>query len=297
MDKHETLAETKTSSPGLEKSKTPTVKISKQWVVPPRPKPGRKPALNAQGKRKVPIKPKPDTQETLTSEQTQFHVREEQYQEMIGKLQQQNNRLMEQLELLQKQLSNVCFEQNITPSSSLDVSSDSNSVEPPKAYNAELQRHNCPVQPPCSRNAVYTEVPIELDPHVFLGDSLKRVRLTNKQDRKVLSKAVPVKSNISTNEINFTPENPVVTERIRKTGICNGTDGCLYSSEPMKQKRARESDETKIYAQLLIDLHNSAQDAPTVNAGPSIEFFRSQAAQKRRPPILEPNPFVPRISA
>ncbi|WBW72384.1 CCAAT-binding factor complex repressor Php4 [Schizosaccharomyces osmophilus] len=304
MEKHETATETEGSSAGLDKPKGPAVKISKQWVVPPRPKPGRKPALNAQGKRKIPIKPKPATPETFSSEEAQFHVREEQYQEMIGRLQRKNNILLEQLETMHKQMRNVCLERNVTPPSSVDLSSDINSTESPKVQNAELQRHNCPVQLPCSKNAIYTEVPIELDPHVFLGDSSKRVRLANKRDGHVPSKTVPLKAGRAVNEINFTPQNPKITERIREKGICNGVDGCLYStesSECVNKKRARESDETKIYAQLLIDLHNSAQDAPTVLAGPSIDFLQSKSARKQKPPILEPslelNSVVPRISA
>ncbi|EPX74414.1 CCAAT-binding factor complex subunit Php4 [Schizosaccharomyces octosporus yFS286] len=302
MEKHETMTETDVSSSDLDKSKAPTVKISKQWVVPPRPKPGRKPALNAQGKRKIPIKPKPVASETVgTTEQTQFHVREEQYQELIGELQRKNNLLLEQLEAMHKQMRNVCLERNVTPPLSVELSSESNNSESPKIQNAELQRHNCPVQPPCSKNAIYTEVPIELDPHVFLGDSSKRVRLANRHGGHVSTKTVPLKVGRVGNEINFTPENPKITERIREKGICNGVDGCLYSSESMNKKRARESDETKIYAQLLIDLHNSAQDAPTVHAGPSIDFLQSRSAQKPKPPILEPsldlNSVVPRISA
>lgn len=281
MESSKSPSEVEKSSSASPAPQKPMIRVSKQWVVPPRPKPGRKPALDALGRRKAPIKPRPGPTSALSVEEAKFRVREKQYQDTIGKLQKENNELLEQLEMLQAQL------KNSTLDSPKEVEVNSEVVKPDSATteneNRYVNQYNYPVEPPCAKNAVYTEIPIELDPHAFLGDSAKRIRVDSdsKDAKSVPSENGRIRVSMSPqNEINFTPENPAVMEKIRKRGVCNSVEGCLYSGSPKSVKRVRESEETKVYAQLLIDLHKSSKSAPMLKAGPSIAF---------KLPTMEPN--------
>ncbi|EEB09402.1 CCAAT-binding factor complex subunit Php4 [Schizosaccharomyces japonicus yFS275] len=283
----------------------PQIRISKHYVLPPRPKPGRKPALDANGRRKTVIKPKPSLRSARPNpsslEGAQFLQRERQYQAIIDNLQQEKQSLIELVEDLRRQLQQLnagaATPEPEVHSPNLKEESLHAGSHPHSSHveNYQIQKLNVPVQPPCTSKSVYTEVPIEHNPYVYLGQSKRfcsshpstapqsprenslSVFPVDAAPQRVALVQSPKASDSCSNkrrpmEIDFTTNGAVANEYVRKYGMCTGLDRCIYSTNgPIQSKQSSPcsnqtqpaqaepavTDETKAHAKILMELHNS----------------------------------------